>query len=345
VYGGIVFTVFEDYQSYYDISFAKSTNHGQSFTPSIIVNDTTRYSQRYPAIAVDKSGLLFVVWYDSYRDKDVYLSRSTDGGVSFGSSILVNSLLADTLPQYQPSIAIDNGGRVFVAFVDSSSNSIYLARSTDQGQSFNHLVQVNTSADSIRGYPDIGIDGGDRIFVTWEDKRSGDYDIYLARSTDHGTSFETEIRVNDLIGRHQRKPAIAIKDDEIYVVWEDYRSNNYDVYISKSTDHGVSFLNSVIVNDYTEKSQRYPDICSTNRLHIAWEDYRATSADIYATGGDVGISEETNGVSGMIIRSPTGHLGRNLRIYDALGRRIKKVSSPGVYFIEGRTRIKVIVIR
>ena len=346
-YNGMLYVVFEDYRSYYDISFAKSTDHGKSFLPSIIVNDTTKYSQRDPSIAVDNDGDIFVVWYDGYRDKDIYLSRSTDGGDSFLPSVLVNSLHTDSLAQWQPDIGVDPDGRVFVAFTDSATNSIYLVRSTDHGQSFDHIVKVNSFSDSLRGFPDLTVDNSGYLFVVWEDRRTGDYDVYLARSTDHGTSFETEILVNDVTSRHQRKPRLAVLGSDLYCIWEDYRSNNYDVYIAKSTDHGVSFFNSVRVNDHTQKSQRYPAVAAGSQLHIAWEDYRNTSADIYATRGVVGVGEEEGkALTRPILVTPNRNLRFKGDVYDITGRRIRGVASTGIYFLKSQeAKIKIIVIR
>ena len=43
-----------------------------------------------------------------------------------------------------PALAVDRGGNVYAAWIDTSDNNVYYSDSTDQGQSWSIPVQVNS---------------------------------------------------------------------------------------------------------------------------------------------------------------------------------------------------------
>ena len=110
---------------------AKSTNGGASFLPNIDVSDDTLKSgQRWPSIAADDSGNVYVAWTD-YRNgyRCIYFARSTDpGDTAFSPNILVNDTagLSGT-DRYGASLAVNELGEAFVTWSDNRvSRSIQL---------------------------------------------------------------------------------------------------------------------------------------------------------------------------------------------------------------------------
>jgi hypothetical protein len=94
-----------------DIYFAKSTDGGQSFSARVLVSDDGPDAfANAPKIATDDDGTIYVVWHDnrvatlSDDSWDVYLSKSTDGGVTF-SERSVNGHIANAY-QYEPDLAV-----------------------------------------------------------------------------------------------------------------------------------------------------------------------------------------------------------------------------------------------
>ena len=93
--------------------------------------------------------------------------------------------------------------------------------------------------------------GKDRgsIYVCWSDTRRGNHDIWIAKSTDKGTTWGEPVRVNNDKGTAvQFFPAMTIdpKTGFIYVVFYDRREHTdtkTDVYLAVSTDAGKSFDN------------------------------------------------------------------------------------------------------
>jgi hypothetical protein len=73
-----------------DIFFVKSTNSGINWSTPIKLNDdATTTDQWMPTISTDKTGKIFISWYDSRNDPtnniltDIYGTTSSDGGITF----------------------------------------------------------------------------------------------------------------------------------------------------------------------------------------------------------------------------------------------------------------------
>jgi len=291
-----------------DVYFTKSTDGGSSFTPSIMVNDSTVVKwQVLGSIAVDSGGqYVYVVWEDSRNghDEDIYLARSTDGGMSFLPSVRVNDGV-DSADQWYPVIACDNSGQyVYVAWMDFRDTlygaGVYFCRSTDYSQTFGVNYRVNDTI-STAGWPSIYYKSG-IIYCAWRDSREDHY-IYFNKSTDGGISFGDDVGVRDSTTGAGMYPSIAADDSgRIYVVWEDSRtfgSTGYDIYFSFSDDSGTTFKPDVRVNDLLGISNawdRSPAVAVNHeaQVFVAWCSDRngILNYDIYfATGNYVGIQE------------------------------------------------------
>lgn len=152
--GDTVYAVWNDGRNNGDfiahIYFAKSTDAGRSFGPNVQVDDNnTAYTGcDHASLAVDKNGVIYVVWEDSRRwDLDIRFAKSTDGGRTFLPSVRVDDVNDRTVKQEFPAIAVDNDSIVYVAWNDYRDTliSIYSARSPDGGFTFDKNVKVNNA--------------------------------------------------------------------------------------------------------------------------------------------------------------------------------------------------------
>lgn len=83
-----------------DIFFIRSTNYGLNWSAQRKINDdNTNTDQWMPSIAVDnKTGKIFITWYDSRTDPQnnlqtkLYGSLSTDGGNSFSTNLPISTI-------------------------------------------------------------------------------------------------------------------------------------------------------------------------------------------------------------------------------------------------------------
>jgi hypothetical protein len=304
----------------HDVYFTKSTDGGTTFSQPIIVNDSMEVkSQGDGGLAVDSLGqYVYVVWEDARNfqyDKDTYLSRSTDGGVTFQPAVRVNDDF-DTTRQWDPVVTCDNSGQnVYVAWQDfrdiGYGANVYFARSTDYGQTFEANYCVNdttTTGNSKQGDPSIYFKNG-IIYLAWRDERD-DHTIYFNKSTDGGLSFGVDTKVRDDTTGAGLHPSICADDSgRVYVVWFDtrtYTSTGYDIYFSYSDDGGASFQADVRVNDLLGITNAWdwdPSVCANNaRVFVSWQSDRndgpGGNPDIYfASGAYMGINEHTSNTS------------------------------------------------
>lgn len=226
---GTIYVAWQDYRhNQADIYFSKSTNGGQSFSPNVRVNDDVgRAGQLYPSLAVDGAGAVYLAWHDFRKgDQDIYFSRSTDGGQTFNPNVRVNDD-SGTAGQFNPSLAVDDEGRVHVAWHDLRNGhaDIYYAVSHD-GVTFSRNIRVNDDeGEALQFHPSLAINGRGDVGIAWEDYRNGHADVYFAKTMAAGSSFAKNIRVNDDHGSidHLHAGLAGTQGRAFAAMWEDQR--------------------------------------------------------------------------------------------------------------------------
>lgn len=226
------------------------------------------------------SGNLYVSWtrFNTWGSTnpndstDVFISKSTDGGLTWGDQKLLSNMGGNATGGFYSvhgsCPATGPNGEVYVVWW--SPAGLMFDRSLDEGETWMDTdinitgfpVQWITSLPGIQtgvSFPIIGCDrssGENRgtIYVNWADKRNGanDSNIWLAKSTDGGSTWSPPVRVNDdPPGRHQFFNFMTIDQvtGKIYIIFYDrrnYSDSNTDVYLAISDDGGLSFSNHKI---------------------------------------------------------------------------------------------------
>ena len=294
---GDIYAVWHDRRNKkYDIYFAKSTNGGLSFGKNIKINDSITGKRFYPSMAIDTNGDLYIVWHDERngsRNRDIYFTKSTDGGLTFTANVRVDDTGASSSAQCIPDIAVDIAGHIYVTWYDNRNGNpdIYFAKSTDGGATFGANVRVDDTgvSSSAQAKPDITVDKNGDVYIAWHDKRNGNHDIYFSKSTDGGATFGANVRVDDSgsLYRVQIDPSIAVDDSgDIYIAWHDYRRRSHDIYFAKSTDGGATFGTNVRVDSSPLQSfQLNPSLAldAGGNIYVSWHDKRNGNFDIYFT--------------------------------------------------------------
>src|SRR5256885_11940326 len=91
--------------------------------------------------------------------------------------------------------------------------------------------------------------------------RSGNNDVYFAKSVNGGLTFGANLRVNDITTNSQSEPDLAVDPVNphlVHVVWTDTRSPilGPDIFYANSTNGGLSLNPSV---------RRHDDVTSTEK--------------------------------------------------------------------------------
>src|SRR2546422_4604148 len=167
-----------------------------------------------------------------------------------------------------PSIAAGTNGVVYLAFAGwsgaTTGDDIDFTMSSDGGRSWSTPIRVNDDAGAAaQAEPSLALDPSNNIYIVWTDMRSGNNDVYFAKSVNGGLTFGANLRVNDITTNSQSEPDLAVDPVNphlVHVVWTDTRSPilGPDIFYANSTNGGLSFNPSVPVNDdvtSTEQSQ------------------------------------------------------------------------------------------
>lgn len=134
------------------------------------------------------------------------------------------------------------------------------------------------------------------VYAVWQDARNGNWDVYAqrGRSSDGNAVWSADdIKVHIDSNANQLNPRVAVdNDDNLYVVWEDGRDGNEDIYWMKFKPNGTKFTGvgefgaseKRVNNDDPSLDQYEPSIVfdGADYFYIAWADKRNSQPDIYA---------------------------------------------------------------
>ncbi len=193
-----------------------SSNSGNSGAPQIIVN----------------GNIIYVVWMDdSSGNFDILFSKSNDGGKTFAAPLNISSSKLDS---GYPQFAVD-GNNVYVTWTETVTDKnydIYFTKSSDGGQTFAQPLDISNTPGAS-GWPQVASDDSN-IYVSWVDNSPGKFDIYIAKSTDSGNSFEYPVDVNqNSLGSWYNQ--MSVSSNTVYLAWLGGNNQSSDIMFAKST--------------------------------------------------------------------------------------------------------------
>jgi hypothetical protein len=265
-----------------EIYYQKSTNGGTTWSTSRRLTWTSGDSQD-PAIAVDLSDCLHVVWRDiTPGNFAIYYKKSTDGGASWTTGQRLSMVPGDS---GNPGIAVDPSGRLHLVWYNSvgGESDIYYKRSTNSGASWTASQRL-TWTTGFSAYPAIGVDLSGTVHVVWYDNTPGNYEIYYKRSTDSGASWTASQRLTWTSGTSYVPRIAADSSGKVHMVWFDNTPGNYEIYYKRTTDGGANWTSNQRLT-WTSGDSWDPAIAidSLDNLHVVWHDFTPGNDEIYYT--------------------------------------------------------------
>ncbi|MCK4294795.1 MAG: hypothetical protein KAY65_16465, partial [Planctomycetes bacterium] len=219
-------------------------------------------------------------------DNDIIYTGNTPDYTSAGGNCRRAGTKANYTYAYQSSqiFGFDETKTVTVNATDLAGNVM-----TEQTYSFRTEMRSfgkneQVGSDSLnKGAPATVRDSSGNIWAVWHAGASGSRDIYLAKLAAGSDTFGAGVRLTDNAA-DQCNPAVALgADDKLYVVWQDNRRGNWDIYTSTSTG-GTTWSAEQRVTDSND-NQINPALAvdgqSPNRAHVVFQDDRAGNQDIY----------------------------------------------------------------
>jgi len=245
---------------------------------------------------------------------------------SFGKNKRV-SLGLDNLGSAAAATVRDSSGNVWAVWHagPAGGRDIYVNELVDEAANFTGSIQlIADPADQCN--PGIAVDGNGRLYVTWQDNRRGNWDVYLCSSAD-GVNWSAASRISDS-NDSETNPAIAVGSaGGASIVWQqDDQTGNPDIHIASSSDGFATKAISQITANASDQSDPAIAVDSANTVCVVWTDKRNGSNDIYGAASNSGpwtnvpiVNKAGNQSSPAIAAETAGSILHLLWVDDASG--------------------------
>lgn len=282
-------------------SFAQVQSPG--FTNASSLSNQSSDSE-LPHIIVTGDGI-FAIWTETHNGKsDVLFSRSTDGGNAFDTAINLSSTVSGQ-SLYPQLVEKDN--HVYVVWQSSVSgvSTILMAKSLDGGTTFEKPVLLSDES-KLSAFPQITT-AGNNVYSSWVEK-SGDNstNVVFAKSQDKGNSFGTPVYITHGT-QNSGIPKMFADDKQVYLVWEDNNKGDFEVFLSKSSNYGVSFDPPVDVSTSAGQSGSPEIVVYQGTVYAVWMDNTSGNYDIFFTKSSDGGKTFSKPVDVSNLKADSGY--------------------------------------
>jgi len=286
-----------------NILFVRSTDGGQTLSePDNVSNNTGGVED--PQISSEGNNV-YVIWREflSFPNLfDIFISRSTDGGQTFSEADNIGN---NTDNAFNPQIS-SQGNNAYVVWQNDITTSdtpdIFFSFSQNGGQTFSDPFNISNSIGDSEN-PQISSEVNN-TYVVWQedtDPPFGNRDIFFARSTDGGQTFNTKNLSNNTAD--SVTPQISSQGNNVYVVWQE----DGEIFFSFSHDGGQTFSTPPDNISNNTGNSLGPQISSKgNNTYVVWED--DTDNDFF--NFDIFFSFSHDG--GQTFSTPPDNLSNNI---------------------------------
>jgi photosystem II stability/assembly factor-like uncharacterized protein len=131
-------------------------------------------------------------------------------------------------------------------------------------------TQINDGNSTLPSSPAVAV-RGNFAYAVWEDERSGEHNLFLAKSSDAGQTWQTtNIQVTDFSSSAEAsKPAIAVDaQGQVYIAFH-YLGDDAGIYIVDSSDEGETWSSKRFVAGVNPSNIEIA-IDGNDDLYLAW---------------------------------------------------------------------------
>jgi hypothetical protein len=206
-FGGNAYVAWSQYDGFASnnaVLFSRSTDHGLTFSKPVRVTPVALGTGSFADLAVGPDGAVYLAFLtypsSSNPSTDVWLSKSTDGGASFGTAAHVATIDLFDSSQFSGNGATDCGDGPFAC---------------PTGLTFSRFTTAPAVAADATG-----------VHVVWNAKLANGQSKVFVRNSANGTAWPTPAATLDSVAvGHQWTPDIASAGGVITVVFYDSRAD------------------------------------------------------------------------------------------------------------------------
>ncbi len=203
---------------------------------SSLASNTTGIQQD-TRVASLPDGRFVVVWSGSGPgDSDgIYMRQFNADGTPIGSQTRMNGNGAKAKLQSQPSVAVNDSGRIVVSWTSNDQDAaltdgVFFRAVNWDGSNDTDEIAANTSTSGDQNESVVEIDADGNVIVVWTDDNALDGQnegIFARRFDAAGTPIDaTEWQVASTWAYKQRTPAIAMNNNgQFVIVWQDSKAD------------------------------------------------------------------------------------------------------------------------
>jgi len=207
-----------------------------------------------PAIASDRFGHVYILYPQyggvpgcpSCSSPTMILQISSDHGQTFASPVVIYPAGSNSY-QVDAQIVVDpvDGRTVYASWLQNNKSDIVVAKSTDSGATWNVVTADSTNAGTDK--PILAVRGQD-VYVVYNHSQT----MWGSYSHDGGATFSSvKVNQNGKLGWSLAGGGTVTPNGAVYFSWAGYEGNggakgNVNLYISKSTDGGVTWSTKVV---------------------------------------------------------------------------------------------------
>ena len=223
------------------IMFKSSTNTGNTFNGSIeLINNT---NDAFPKIN-SNDNYVYIVWNnENQKNSGLFFVKSFDKGNNFQKIIKLNNdsnFGESQISVYKNEVLVIWGG-----YLSKNIENIYYVKSNDNGKTFTDTntipektIRSNDTSDYIKlngiikNPLNVEVTNKNFSYIVWQNAFSKQNEDIILLVDDHKNNDHTNIFNLSNNPGISECPSIAISDNNIYVIWEDYTPGNHEIFLA-----------------------------------------------------------------------------------------------------------------
>ncbi len=304
------------------IKYRVSFDAGNSWsTTNNIPHVISNYTSADPSITFDNAGNIYLCFIDYVKTPTagaVYVTKSTDGGLSWGIPIEVINANEDgtKYPIDRPFIVVDNSGGINDGNLYITTkpapwvappNRAYFVSSTDGGNNWSNWKYIDDTnwligpnIDAPLAAHTVDANGNVHIvYPSYVPSQNLWPQFIMASSSNGGTTFSyqsvmniTSASTDSLSKKGYPFLSNPANSNHLLLAYPGFDNGDLDVYIIETFDAGANWTNPVRVNNDPIANNRMQDLIwadfdNDGDLVVTWRDRRNATDSTYETASEI----------------------------------------------------------